>query len=138
MKQAQLAALFVGLAIAIPSADCPAQGKRELDAVQKIKDWGYAIRPIKGWNSIPAAAGEKFIVGRWKLNIDDLWLRGDYEGWSGGQHCELMIVRIPLLAAPTGTAPADEKPVEGAEDLPPLPIASITSTSFLKVCGATL
>ena len=98
-----------------------AQGKLELDSTQRIKDWGYAIRPIKGWTSIPANAGDKFIVGRWKANMDNLWLRGDWEGWSGAQHCELLIVRLPLLAAPTAEDPAKakDKPPDLTEGLPP-------------------
>ena len=58
-----------------------AQGKLELDKEQRIKEWGYVIRPIKGWNSIPAGTEEKLCVGRWKMNLDDLRLRGDYDGY---------------------------------------------------------
>src|SRR5690606_13100029 len=111
-------AAFLLAAAGLLVAAAPAQ-KPELDKLQRIKDWGYAIRPIKGWSSIPANAEERFIVGRWKMDLSEKYVRGDYEGWSSGQHCELTVVRIPLTGPTTGetaeTAAAKSEK-EGEED----------------------
>lgn len=85
-----------------------AQRKVELDKEQKIKQWGYQIRTIKGWNSMSIDAEERFAVNRWKLNLDEFKQRGDYEAVQTGELCELRIVRIqPKVETPSGGAPAE-------------------------------
>ena len=68
--------LFVSLALlALPLV---AQQKLELDKLVKIKDWGYQIQPIKGWNSMPADQEDRFAVGRWKQDLDEFRKRGTF------------------------------------------------------------
>src|SRR5262249_1297079 len=82
--------------------------KVELDnAPQKIKDWGYLIKTVKGWGSIPARPEEKNVVGHWKPNLDQAHIRGDFEY---GQLCELKVSRIPPQM--TKTPGADGKIAE--------------------------
>jgi hypothetical protein len=83
-----------------------AQSKVELDKVVKMKDWGYQIQPIKGWNTTVAGKDERFTVGKWKMNLDDLKQRGDYEAYRADSLCELQIIRI----APTAVTPSGDKP----------------------------
>jgi hypothetical protein len=95
-------AVFVFACLA---ATAPAQKAPELDAVQKIKTWGYQIRPIKGWNSMALDAEDRLSVGRWKLNVDEFKKRGDYEAYQAGGLCELKVVRIqPKVETPSGAA----------------------------------
>jgi hypothetical protein len=82
------------IAIGALIAGLPAQGKATLDRPQVIKDWGYSLCTIKGWNAIPVKPEEKFVVGHWRMNTDDLRQRGLYEEWRAGEHCEVTIVRI--------------------------------------------
>lgn len=86
-----------------------AQRKVELDKEFKDKNWGYAIRTIKGWNSMPADQDDRFTVGRWKLSLEDFEKRGDYDSLQSGGFCELQILRIqPKIETPTdGQKPAD-------------------------------
>jgi len=80
-----------------------AQKKVELDKEQKIKDWGYQIRTIKGWNSMAIDADERLTVGRWKLNLDEFRQRGDYESYQSGSFCEMRVIRIqPKVETPAG------------------------------------
>ena len=65
---AVLAAFCVGAA---------AQSKLKLDKPQKIKDWGYSIRTLEGWDSIAIKPEERFTVGHWKLNTDEMRKRDE-------------------------------------------------------------
>lgn len=112
--------LFVSLAV-LGAAAVPAQRKAKLDREYKAKDWGYLIRPIKGWNSMPADQDDRFTVGRWKLDISELDKRGDWEGARAGSLCELRIIRL---------APDVVTPAAGGE--PPKPDAPKLSDSLLK------
>jgi hypothetical protein len=82
------------VAVAALLAGVRAQGKATLDRAQVIKDWGYSIQTIKGWNAIPVKPEEKFVAGHWRMNVDELRQRGLYEEWRAGEHCEVTIVRI--------------------------------------------
>lgn len=90
----------------LPGVTALAQSKVELDKVVKMKDWGYQIQPIKGWNTTVAGKDERFTVGKWKMNLDDLKQRGDYEAYRADSLCELQIIRI----APTAVTPSGDKP----------------------------
>jgi hypothetical protein len=79
------------LAFAAPAL---CQVKIEIDKEVKVKQWGYVIRPLKGWNSMPADQEDRFTVGRWKLALDEFEKRGNYEMVRTGGLCELKIVRI--------------------------------------------
>ena len=105
--------LFVSLALlALPLV---AQQKLELDKLVKIKDWGYQIQPIKGWNSMPADQEDRFAVGRWKQDLDEFRKRGNMEAYESGQFCELKIMRMePRVETPAG----GDKPDEGTVKLP--------------------
>jgi hypothetical protein len=94
---------FVTLTSAVlVTSTCTAQRKIELEpSPQKIKDWGYLIKTVKGWGSIPAKPEEKHVVGHWKPNLEQARIRGDYEF---GQLCELTVVRIPPQATKTPTS----------------------------------
>jgi hypothetical protein len=106
---------WIACACVILCAPALAQSKIKLDKEQKIKDWGYSIKTIVDWSSIPADQDNKFCVGRWKLNLDDLRLRGDYDGVRSGSRCDLQIIRIPLQSVTTGAKPAEEEPKEPKE-----------------------
>ncbi|MBK9388049.1 MAG: hypothetical protein IPN34_24795 [Planctomycetes bacterium] len=102
---AATAALF---ALAAPAE---AQKKIELDKAQKIKDWGYEIRTLKGWNSMPAEQEERFTVGRWKLDLTEFQKRGDWESERAGELCELKVIRIARETA-TGEQPKTDEEKE--------------------------
>jgi hypothetical protein len=104
------AAVLASLAFLASSA-ATAQSKVELDKLQVIKDWGYSISPIKGWNAIPVRPEEKNVVGHWQMSLDEARKRGDYESWHANQHCELVIVRISTQVA----TPDPAKPKEGED-----------------------
>ncbi len=106
---------FVRFAIAslavVGASVATAQGRLRLDRVYESEDWGYEIRPIRGWNSMPADQDDKYTVGRWKLDVADLRKRGDYEGANAGTFCELRIIRIqPEVVTPGGNDQTTEKP----------------------------
>lgn len=71
-----------------------AQRKIEFDKVQKIKDWGYSIKTLKGWEAIAIKPEEKFVVGHWKLNTDEMRQRGLYEEYQAGSYCDLAVFRL--------------------------------------------
>lgn len=73
-------------------------GPAELGDVQKIKEWGYSIRPIKGWKSTTVETGTKYVVGCWKPDMAELERRGAYEQYNEAQVAELRILRVPLPA----------------------------------------
>ena len=83
-------------------------GPAELGDVQKIKEWGYSIRPIKGWKSTTVETGTKYVVGCWKPDMAELERRGAYEQYNEAQVAELRILRVPL----PGTTTAPNKPAE--------------------------
>lgn len=113
-----LVTLFLA-ACALLAPDLSAQRKPELDKEAKIKEWGYVIRPIKGWNSMPADQDDRVVVGRWKMGLDDLEKRGLYEEIRAGSHCELAVVRIQAkVETPSGAAGGKDK-----EEPPALPAA---------------
>ncbi|MFY9345095.1 MAG: hypothetical protein WAT39_21570 [Planctomycetota bacterium] len=93
--------------------------KPELDKEFKDKSWGYQIKPLKGWTSMPPDQDDRLTVGRWKLPDTEFQKRGDWENWRGADLCELKILRVQAkVETPTeGTNPGGEtKP-----DLPSLP-----------------
>ena len=101
-----------------------AQKKADLDKEQKIKDWGYQIRTIKGWAASPAEQGDKFTVGRWKQSLDEFEKRGNYDAVRAGSYCELLVLRIqPKVETPSG---------DGKEAPPPPPPTNVVSASMLK------
>ena len=109
-----LRVLLVSCALVAASA-LTAQSKVELDKEVKIKEWGYQLRPIKGWNSMPADQEDRFCVGRWKLALEEFQKRGDYEAARSGSYCELQIIRLqPKVETPSGTKPENkpDKPDE--------------------------
>ena len=96
------------------AASSAAQNKLELDFAVKVKEWGYSIRPIKGWTSIPAKQDEKFVSGHWKPNLDQARQRGDYDRLQSGQLSELTIIRIaPKVTSTPGGA---KEPEPGPKD----------------------
>lgn len=86
-----IAIAAAALALAAPAG---AQKKIELDKAQKIKEWGYELRTLKGWNATIPDQDEKQTVGKWKLSLDEFEKRGDYEAMRAGQYCELRVIRI--------------------------------------------
>lgn len=62
------------------------------------KPWGFSIKHVDDWKSIPGEAGEKFIVAGWKCDWEKaLSMRGD----ESGINAELSIVRIPVTEVTT-------------------------------------
>ena len=102
MTTSKVSSLFAACVLAASS--CLAQSKPELDQPIKIKDWGYSIRPLKVWTSIPVKQEEKFVVGHWKPNLDQARQRGDFDSMVAGQYAELTIIRLPPQGAQTPAA----------------------------------
>ena len=111
--------LLLSLAL-VPAAGLVAQRKVELDKEVKVKEWGYQIRTIKGWNSMPSDQEDRFAVGRWKLGLEEFQKRGDYEAAQSGSLCELRIIRLqPKVETPSGTGkPESESANERPAGLP--------------------
>lgn len=102
---------FVSACLLLTAADLCAQRKVELDKETKVKEWGYAIRTIKGWNAMPADQDDRLSVGRWKLALDEFEKRGDYDALISGRHCELRILRVQAkVETPAGDKPTTEAP----------------------------
>ena len=112
------AALIAFTAVVATSTDATAQKRAKLDRLYKSTDWGYQIRPIKGWNSMPSDQEDKFTIGRWKLDTAELEKRGNYEAANAGTYCELSIVRIQPQ---TLTGEAQEKERKRREATSSLP-----------------
>jgi hypothetical protein len=92
--------LFTLTLLALPLA---AQQKVELDKLVKVKEWGYQIQPIKGWNAMPADQEDRWAVGRWKQDLEQFRQRGNIEAYNSGSFCELKIMRMePKVETPTG------------------------------------
>lgn len=92
-----------------------AQRKVEIDKEVKVKQWGYVIRPLKGWNATPADQEDRVSVGRWKLALEEFEKRGDYEALQTGGLCELRIVRIQTkVETPSASSEKDSKPLPAA------------------------
>lgn len=108
-----LAATLAALTLATLA---PAQRKVKLDKELKVKEWGYVIRPIEGFNAMPADQEDKFAVGRWKLGLDEFEKRGDYEAYRAGQYCEMRVIRIQQQAK-TGEQKPAEEPKEKDESI---------------------
>lgn len=103
---------FAAMAVAALTVSAVAQRKIELDKEVKVKEWGYVIRPIKGWNSMPGDQEDRHAVGRWKLALDEFEKRGDFEAFQSGQFCELKILRIQVqVETPTGKEGTESTPL---------------------------
>ncbi|MBL8896340.1 MAG: hypothetical protein JNM84_01875 [Planctomycetes bacterium] len=109
-----LGAITATAALLSFAAPAEAQKKIELDKAQKIKDWGYEIRTLKGWNSMPADQEERFTVGRWKFDVSELRKRGDYEAMQAGELSELKVIRI-ARETETGEKPPKTEEEEAKE-----------------------
>jgi hypothetical protein len=103
-------ALLTGL-LALVALPATAQRKVELDKEYKDKGWGYQIRPLKDWNSMPPDQDERLCVGRWKLSLDEFEKRGDYQAMRSGGYCELKILRVQVKVETPRDA-AGDKPKE--------------------------
>ena len=82
---AALASSLLLSSIDAPNHPVPA---RKLGKEQEIEEYGYALRIIERWNSIPQKAEETRIVGSWQPDQKDIQLRGDYSALG----CELKVV----------------------------------------------
>lgn len=102
------------LALLTPSAELIAQSKIKLDKVQKIKDWGYSIRTLEGWDAIAIKPEERFTVGHWKLNTDEMRKRGLYKELEAGNFCDLAVIRISTITL-TGKPKSEEELKREAE-----------------------
>ena len=118
MKATPVASALAVAALALACIPTTATAQRpKLDREFKSKEWGYQIKPIKDWNSMPADQDDRNTVGRWKLDLGNLEKRGDYEGLQSGQFCELRIVRVqPKVETPSGAAAAKPKDEEKKKD----------------------
>jgi len=117
-----IALTTLALLAVVTAAPLAAQRKVELDKETKVKEWGYVIKPLKGWNAMPSDQDERNTVGRWKLSLDEFEKRGDWDSLQAGQYCELKIVRFQVaVETPTGKeAPTTEPPPpELPSSLPP-------------------
>lgn len=101
--------VVAALAVAALAGSAQAQRKVKLDKELKVKEWGYVIRPIEGFGSMPVDQEDKLGVGRWKLSLDEFEKRGDWESYRAGQYCEMRIVRLQPKAQ---TGKAEEKKEE--------------------------
>lgn len=84
---------------------------RKLGKTQKIKEYGYSLRIIERWTSIPSKPGQTKIVGSWQPDQADAELRGDWSVFG----CELTVVRFTSAGALTGSKEEQEKEREKRE-----------------------
>lgn len=107
-----LAALASSLLLSsVAAPDAPMRG-RKLGKEQKVDEYGYAIRIIERWASIPQKAEVTHVVGSWKPEMKDIQLRGDYSAMG----CELKVVRFRTPGAITGSAEEIEAEKQKRED----------------------
>lgn len=94
-----LTALAASLLLSsVDGPHAPRRG-RKLGKEQKVDEYGYAIRVIDRWTSIPQKAEQTQVVGSWKPEMKDIQLRGDYSAMG----CELKVVRFRTPGAVTGS-----------------------------------
>ncbi|MEE9391993.1 MAG: hypothetical protein V3W41_05770 [Planctomycetota bacterium] len=86
-------------------------GGPSLGKSQKIKAYGYSIRPLKTWNSIPAQPGQKTIVGSWSPDLARAQKRGDFSSYG----CGLQIRRFEKGGGITTTNESEAKDKEEEE-----------------------
>ncbi len=99
---------LVASLLALLAAPGLAQRKVELDKEYKDKSWGYQIRTIKDWNSMPPDQEDRLTVGRWKMSLDELEKRGDYQAARAGAYCELKVVRVVVKVETPRDASGDK------------------------------
>ncbi|GAB4142447.1 MAG: hypothetical protein Fur0037_09630 [Planctomycetota bacterium] len=102
--------------VLIPTAPAHAQKKIRLGPEQKVAGWGYSIRILEDWQAIAIKPEEKFTVGHWKLNTDQLRLRGLYKEYEAGSYCDLQIIRIATQVLTGKTKTPEEIEREKAEE----------------------
>ena len=107
-----LAALAASLLLSSVNAPDTSPRARKLGKEQKVDEYGYAIRIIERWASIPQKAEETQIVGSWKPEMKDIQLRGDYSAMGS----ELKIVRFRTPGAVTGSSEEIEADQKKRED----------------------
>jgi hypothetical protein len=96
-----------------------AQKKVELDKEIKIKDWGYQIRPIKGWNTMPADQDDRLHGRPLEADLDRVREARQLRGLPGRRpFCELMIMRIQTQGRDAERQPRRKSGVEGKSALP--------------------
>jgi len=106
---ASLASSLLLSSVSAPGAPLPA---RKLGKEQKVDEYGYAIRIIERWASIPQKAEETQVVGSWQPEMKDIQLRGDYSAMG----CELKVVRFRTPGAVTGSAEEIEAEAKKREE----------------------
>ena len=107
-----IAALATSLLLSSVNGPDAQPRARKLGKEQKVDEYGYAIRIIERWASIPQKAEETQIVGSWKPEMKDIQLRGDYSAMG----CELKVVRFRTPGAVTGSAEEKEAEQKKRED----------------------
>ncbi len=110
MSTSKFALSALASALLLSSVDAPNHPvpARKLGKEQEIEEYGYAIRIIERWNSIPQKAEETRVVGSWQPDQKDIQLRGDYSALG----CELKVVRFQTPGAVTGS---DEEIADAAK-----------------------
>ena len=103
----------IAATLLLASAEAPTHSNyaRKLGKPQKIERFGYSIRIIERWSSVPQKPGVTPVVGSWQPDQEDINLRGD---WSA-HGCELKIVRFKTPGALTGSKEEIDKEKEKRE-----------------------
>lgn len=113
MLRGPMSVLFIPLVFSMIAWTSPVLGDPVLKE-QVIKQWGFSLKVVEDWKSMPQEPGEKFVVGGWKCDWQkSLSLRGD----ESGINAELQIVRVPVTEAATvGKEKTDDEKAKEAED----------------------
>ena len=113
MKLARLLLTAAAASLLISSVSAPntTLRGRKLGKEQKIMEYGYGIRIIDRWSSIPQKPGEKRVIGSWQPDQKDINLRGDWSAYG----CELKVVRFRTPGAKTGSKDEIDKEKEKRE-----------------------
>lgn len=101
MKLARPTLLVAAFGLLLSSVNAPVTPilGRKLGKEQKIMEYGYGIRIIDRWTSIPQKPGEKRVIGSWQPDQKDINLRGDWSAYGS----DLKVVRFRTPGALTGS-----------------------------------
>ncbi|MEC7583032.1 MAG: hypothetical protein VYE77_01830 [Planctomycetota bacterium] len=113
MKIARFTITALVASLLLGSAEAPTHPTfgRKLGKAQKIEKYGYSIRIIERWSSVPQKPGVTPVVGSWQPDQEDINLRGDWSAFG----CELKIVRFKTPGALTGSKEEIDKEKEKRE-----------------------
>ena len=93
------------------ASECVAQVRRVGRKPEVVKKYGYALNLPRDWKAALLRGDQKPIVGKFAPDQAEIDKRGDF----GAQGAEILVLRIPILAASTGKKTDKEKAEDEAE-----------------------